>query len=515
MSVVTIGRLALGPPGASATEGIGDAVGTTGSAVVAAPRTAQTVGFDLNTIITAGDSLATAQSTRRRLRSLLNNGPMKMQAFLYLVYSDDTEQNGWLIPQPAQLTSPDGTAWKAVGLWQTVGATWYLAGRRRGMREARSIWMKDLRTGQFERDYLGWLVGRAGESNIPFMVLPALPLTVLPHGATQIENTVNGMVATSVPLPAGRDGGICRLVAGPLQVLTSGTDLLNPDLAALSFERIEAALNFSDVIMYDRRGYLTAPPTGPDTPWEEFYGSDYPYSWLDSGLGDVPVLDNGQVRVRYDSTNIPGFAVDIWNGTAYVEQGKMVVRRLGDTNNYCDTWVSSMAEEWTPDRATVGVVMAASADAVSRERVFITLDRGSQGVTFEVYPAPKVGGTPSDVILQWTPALNSGVGDLNNTVMKIDSQGSGGWTPGAAGTAKIASTAGTGGGPGNSAQFNGAFTILGNTNFTSSENWAAVLRYPTTFNVIGFYQATLVVTQAMNAYLRYAGVSVMAALAVA
>jgi hypothetical protein len=458
MAVITLGRLALGPPGSFVTEPVGDPVGTLGSTIVPAPRTAQQVVVDLNTIVAGATTLPQAQTIRRQLRSMMQNNPLKMQAFLYLIYSDDTEQNGWLVPQPANITSRDNQAWK-VGLWEIVGGQWYLAGRQRGMREARAVWMKDLRTGLFERDALGYILSQ------DFNWLPALPLTTLPHGASSIENATNAFSTPAMAMPAGRDGGISQLVVGPLQppIGSTQTNAVNPDLAPLSYERTEAQLNLSDVICYDRRGQATAPPGGPDTNWEEVYGLDYPWSWTPAVnliAADVPVLDNGLVRVRYDSTNTPGFRVDVWSGAAYVEQGKMnVLRNSPDYGapHYDDTWVSAALVEWTPDRAVMQCVLSSTADPYSRERIFVTVQRGEYGVTFEAYPALTSGQQSSDVSLQWTPVLNAGVPDLNESVMVLGAPppttvaiGSGGVAVSSfagAGTLQITSTLNTQGWP--------------------------------------------------------------------
>jgi hypothetical protein len=493
VSSLQIGRLLLGPP-PSFTEPLSDPVASLGGAVVPGQRTAAQFQLQLATWAADGqpDTQAARLIIRRQLRSLLNNSPLKFQAYIYVVWSDDSEQDGWYVPDQGPLTDMTAPVGLATGLWQ-LAQPWYKAGARRTSREARTVWMKDLRTGLYARDQLGWVY------SADFAALPSLALSTLPNGATQAANAVSGQMVAPVALPSGRDGGVCQLCSG------------QADLAVLSYERLESALNLSDVIVYDRRGQITAPATGPDTSWEEVYGPDYPWSWvtLATPVADCPVLDNGLVRVRYDSGNTPGFRVDVWNGAAYVEQGKMTVTRIGDSTGVCNTWVSAGLVEYTPDRAVISVVLANNADAYSRERVFITVQRGELGVSFEAYPALKTAGTQADVVLQWTPALNAGVADLNQSVCKVDSQGSGSWTPGPAGAAVYAATAGTGAGAGNSGQF-GALATLGNANFTTSENWAAILRCPTTYNVIGAYQQTLVVLQAANAILKYSGASATA-----
>jgi hypothetical protein len=235
--------------------------------------------------------------------------------------------------------------------------------------------------------------------------------------------------------------------------------------------------------VYDRRGQITAPSTGPDTSWEEIYGADYPYNWQTAGQPhDTPVLDNGLVRVRYDATTgVPGFRVDAWSGAAYVEQGKLTVQRVGDSTGYCNTWVSSGLVEWTPERAVMRAVVANSADVNSREIVFITVQRGETAATFECYPAPKAAGGIADVNLTWTVAL----ADANDSIIKVDSQ----TQPPPAGNGNIAATAGTG-----SALW-AAPAALGAATFASSENYVALLRCSAVATVSPF-QVNLVTVQA-------------------
>lgn len=499
MSSVRIGRLLIGPP-TQWHENVGDPITNLGGAPVPQPRSALRHAVSLDTFAADGatDTVAARLTIRRQLRSLLNNTPLKLQGYTYLQYSDDPEQNGWYVPDQGSFADGDGASGLATGWWKLESVVWMLAGHPRVNREARNVWMKDLRGGTFWRDALKFIY------STDFSALPTLQLTVLPNGASSAINTVTAQVVLGTVLPTGRDGGVCQICAG-----------LN-DLATVSYERPESAFNGSDVIVYDRRGQITAPATGPDTLWEEVYGPDYPWNWLTAGQPqDAPVIDNGLVRVRWDNTNTPGFRVDIWNGAAYVEQGKLTITRVGDVTGVCDTWVSAGLHTdngYTPDRATIAVVLANSADTSSRERIYITVQRGELGATFECYPAPKAAGTNADAILQWTPALNAGVADLNNSVAKIDGQGSGSWTPSPPAAAQnsgptpgiLAATAGTGAGTGKSGLF-GAVATLGAANFTSSENWVAVLRYPTAFNVIAPYQHTLVVLQAATAKVSYLG----------
>ncbi len=464
MSSLTIGRMQIGIP-MQWYEQVGDPITNLGGAIVPAPRTALRHAVTQPTFAADGntDTVAARFILRRQFRSMLNNTPLKLQGYIYLLHSDDPEQNGWYVPDQGQFTDGDGASGVATGWWKLDNVNWAPLGHPRTNREARNIWMKPLLGGLYPRDILGLIYLTDFSWAVP------IQLSVFPNGATQIMNTVTGARALQVALPTGRDGGTAQLVAGL------------SDLATLSYERPESALNLSDVIAYDREGAGDAPTTGPGPTWVEAYGPDFPWNWTTGGANDTPVLDNGLVRVRYDATvGKPGFRVDVWNGAAYVEQGKAVIQRVADAASYCDTWVSAglfTDNGYTPDRATVEVVLASSVDSSSRERVFITMQRGEPGVTFEVYPAPKSEGTSADATIAWCLPV-----DTNDSACKINATGA----PPAAGTGFNASSAG----------LSGAIpsTSFGGVTFASGENWIAVLRCSATATVTA-YQHNLVVVQ--------------------
>ena len=485
MSYLQIGRLVLGPP-LQWYEAVGDPITNLGGQAIPAPRQALRHQITIDTLAGDGltDTLAQRLILRRQLRSMLNNTPLKLQGYFYIIYSDDPDQNGWYTPDFGQLTDGDGASGLATGWWKLEQVAWIMAGHRRINREARNIWMKDLRTGLNSRDYLRSIFSS------DFSALPALQLTALPHGATSIANAVNSQVPTLFPFLAGRDGGIAQIAVGL------------PDLACISYDRADSAWGASDVIVYDRQGAGDAPSTGPGATWVEAYGPDYAWPWVaatPTGT-DAPVLDNGLIRIRYDGTHKPGFRVDVWNGSAYVEQGKMMVQGYSGVD---DTFVSASLMEYTPDRAVMQVVLANSSDSFSREKVFITLQRGELSCIFEVYPAPTSAGAQSDAALSWTPALNTGTADLNHSVTKIDSQGSNTWTPGAVGTGVMVATAGTGAGTGNSGELTSG--TVGASSFSASENWIAILRCPTAFATIAPYQVSMSVLQAAGVHAIYVG----------
>lgn len=218
-----------------------------------------------------------------------------------------------------------------------------------------------------------------------------------------------------------------------------------------------------------------------DNGWEEAYGIDFQWNWAaNAALADCPVLANGLCRVRWDASNTPGFKMEAWNGTAWAEQGKVVIQRNGDTNGLDDTWVSASLREYSFERAVVAVTLERAADPWSDERVYITMVRGVMGARFEVYPAPISAGTNADVRIQFD-ALP---GDANDSAMVVDSVA----IPPPANTAVNIATAGTG-----STAF--PTTVLGAGGFATAENYAAVLRSVTAFATVGPLQTTMAVVQ--------------------
>lgn len=205
---------------------------------------------------------------------------------------------------------------------------------------------------------------------------------------------------------------------------------------------------------------IILPPRAPDEAgWEEIYGPDFPYSWLDAGQPtDTPVLQNSHCRVRYETTTHPGLTIDAWDDqtSALVEQGKMLVARAGDFGLVWPALVSASILEYTPDRAIMQAVLVAGDDSRSRERLLVTLQRGWTGPRFELYGAPQISGAPPALLLRYSMPPT----DDNCSAIKID----------AAAAAAIAATAGRG-----SALFAPAGMGVGAGAFTG-ENQVAVIR---------------------------------------
>lgn len=416
---LTIGRLAFDAPDSLA-ESVGEAINRVGGVPVPGGRS----GLSATVALTSwADTAAEREAIRRRMRSLLNNLPMRL-AGLYLAWSDDDEHNGWFVPGQTTFDL-DGVILDSA-VWRFGSLDMALVGRPRTHRRGIVTYLRDRRLATTPRDLLGRIY------STDFSGLTALGLTWLPSTIT--DPVVQGF--TSLSITGARAG----YGSSQLQAVVNGTDL-----AVISFEQAEAVRNLGDVVIYDRRGTSTNPSAGHDADWEEVYGPDYPYS-----ASDVPVLDNSLCRVTYDATNTDGFRIERWSGSAWVEQGKVLIERVGTSTAYCDTLVSAGVVEWTPERAVVRAVMKVAADSFSREEVYITLQRGWTGPRFEAYPAPKTGGVAAGAGV----ALFAAAATTYDVASKVDS--------GAAGASVGAS---------------GAFTpaAVGAATFTG-ENWINLLR---------------------------------------
>lgn len=434
-----LSRIALDDP-ESFPEAVGEQVARVGAASVPGQRAGLSVSAGLTSFSAAANDLpADRRRVRRQLRSLLNNLPARLEG-CYVAWSEDPEQNGWYVPGQASFELA-GEGALVSAFWRFTGIELALVGRRRTHRRGVEAYLRDRRSGTEARDV------RRRIYSTDFSGLTPLGLVWLPSGISDPTLTAFSSLNTTG----------ARAGAGSSSIQAA----INPaNLAVISFEQAEAVRNLGDVVVYDRRGAITAPSTGPDTAWEEVYGPDWESTgWL--AATDTPVLDNSLCRVRFDATNTDGFAIDRWSGSAWVEQGKMLVYREGDSSGYCDTLVSADVVEWSPHRAVVHAVMRRAADVYSREDVYLTLQRGWTGPRVEMYPARKSTGSPSGAYL----ALFSAAAAVNDSAAKQD-----------ASSAAIAATAGSGSTVMPSA-------LVGAATFTG-ENWVSLLRQGQSFAIV-------------------------------
>jgi hypothetical protein len=386
---LTIEGLALDDP-IQFFEQLGDPVADFGGTPVPAPRQALRHAISIPTYgPNAGGVLSTlAQNltVRRQLRSLLNNSPYKL-AGLYMVWVADPEQSGWYVPDMGQLTDGQGQAGLATGWFQVMNVVWRKAGARRTHRRAAQIMMLSYLGGTNARDYLQRVY------STDFSALTPLAVTYLPPGVVDIVNSSSYAAVTGNALSTGFDGTAPVVITG------------QANLTVCSYEQPETNQFNGGVIAYDRLGANTSTT---EANWQQVWGPDWPWYWPTSETAnpDTPVLENGQCRVRYDATNTPGWRIDTWSGSAWVEQCKVWILRGGyGVTQYPESVLQSAGlEEYTPERAVMKCVMTAAGDATSREIIFITLQRGWSGPRFEVYPALLSPGNQDGASIVITPA---------------------------------------------------------------------------------------------------------------
>jgi hypothetical protein len=397
LALLQLGRLALPTVGHDFKEAVGEPLDTVGAGVALGQRRPKGYAFTVPLLAipdgSATDQVAAGNRMRRQLRSMLHNAQLRGQG-LYLQFVPDREIDGWVVPGNGQIA------------WEPGGPTFgnytlsldeiYRVGTRWTHRPGLRFVVVDRRLASTARDFLGQI------HSTDFASLTALGIVRTPIGADKFTFASGTVVLNG--FWTGKDG--------------NGYNAFPVDGDVVSYEIPEASMNLGQVVAYDRRGHITVPATGPDPLWEEVYGSNYPWNWLTASQpADCPVLDNGVVRVRLDTANTIGLAIDKWTGSAWAEQGKITAYRIGDSSGYDDTFVSASLVEWTPERAVMLVVLNRAADLASFESIYVTLERGWGGPRVEMYVANDSGGPRADGLLIY--AVKDA--DTNGSVLQLGS----------------------------------------------------------------------------------------------
>lgn len=420
-------RLSLEDP-ESWPEPIGEGVQRVGAVVVPGGRTGTTISAGLNSFSGADvQTAADRERVRRQFRSLVGNLPARIRGY-WIAWTEDPEQDGWYVPGGATMELA-GQGALASAFWKFAGVELALVGRPRTHRRGADVETWNMRTGTVPRDH------KRTVYSTDFGTMADLVLAWLP---SSIEDPVvtAGASARLTAAQNGYGGSQIQAVVG----VAHGSHV--------SFEQAPGYRHRGDVVVYDRRGTITAPTTGPAAAWEEVYGPDWPWYDLEA---DAPVLDNSLARVRWDelSGTTPGLIVDRWSGSAWVEQGKILIERNGDLSGFCDDLVSAVLIESSPERAVLKLIVRDLSDPYSRDEVFVTLCRGWTGPRVELYPAPVAAGTKAGGAIYFVSATITGTA----TAVKKDSSS----------TAAVAESSGF-----------GAVAVLGAATFTG-ENWITLV----------------------------------------
>lgn len=353
-------------------EQVGGDLESVGSATVPGGR--RPTGYTLNLPLwgDGGDPnpYPAGMRIRRQARSLLRN-PLARAAGLYFTFTYDAEMNGWLAVGNGEVAYDEGGVTHSSFVLNLSEV--FLIGAARTHRQGSRIEMTDRRLTTTARDYLRLVYSNA------FVGQSATATHYFPIGATDLTGKVTGAVGSST----------VSSIYGSMAVVTG-----RQHGETIAYELPESERGKADVVVFDRRTF-TAPTftlAGDQDSqtvygWEEVYGPDYPYT-----AGDVPVLANGRCRVIWTSGS--SFNVQTSSGSAYSTDGSM---SLGFSD-----LVHASVVEWTPERA---VVKATFLGGPGRGDVYITLQRGWAGPSFDVYPQNS-SGTGASTSLSYSGGLS-------------------------------------------------------------------------------------------------------------
>jgi hypothetical protein len=323
------------------------------------------------------DMTQTGIRLRRQIAALVNNRLACSQG-LYFDFGVDPWMNMWLLVGAANVSYTE--AGITFGEFTLDIGDAYEIGSRVTHRPGRQFALADRRQSTVPRDTL------ASVYSSDYPTLAATALGAIPTSATDIALR-SGAPAGSTIRPA-KDGDQ-PLILRPI------------DLDTVTFEA-PTNLYLNSVKVLDRQGFITTPTTDQDYRWETVYGPTQALT-----AGEPPVMENGLCRMRWDTQgSVPGFAIDAWTGTAWEEHAKAYAFR-GAAN--LDALVSCRLTEWTPERAVLKLVLAASGDGTARETLIVTLQRGWTAPRLELYPAAPLASVglvfstrPADTTINWT-----------------------------------------------------------------------------------------------------------------
>jgi hypothetical protein len=320
---------------------------------------------------------------RRQVRALLNNPDARNQG-LFLQLAFDPVLNGWLLIGGGTLSYGDKGG-PGFGEYRLELSDVYQLGAPQTVRPARKLQLTDRRAATTPRDYLKTVYSADFDAFTPAVYVPLVVGAVDP-----LSTTGDPVAVTDV-----------EVIDGTLQVVTDGVD---GDV--VSFECDEADHGRGDVIALDR-GWETSPvyTLAGDAAPQEAYGWDELYGPVQGVTeGDVPVLQNGLCRVRWQP-DVTMFALDAFvPGSGYVEQARVSMYRespTGTETRYA-TLIGAGLKEWTPERAVVKATLGIG--ATDRCDVYITLQRGWTAPRFEAYGRWATAGSKPGVAIRAVPA---------------------------------------------------------------------------------------------------------------
>lgn len=352
--LVSLGPITLPTLKGDVSEMLGDQLETIGGGVAPGERRPRTLPL---TIPVRGDYLNTDRRDaglrlRRQVRALIENSAARLQG-LYLNWSVDVEQNGWLLIGGAELKPGQGGITFAD--FELELSDCYRVANMRTHRPARRIVRIDRRLATTPRDILGTLYSTDFASVAPYAQF------ILGAGIT---DAVSG--ATRAPVAIGatvtREGAL----------IWAGTAQLDGDV--IDFEQAAGDMHTAIVRIYDTHGSTV------ESDWGPVYGPDQP-------LYGVPVLDNAVCRVVANIA-VGQFDVQSWTGSAW--QTDATLSQPGGATGF-----RLRVVEWTTERAVI--CMTSTLSAGVRGQLYLTLQRGWSGPRAELYATNSAGNATANL----------------------------------------------------------------------------------------------------------------------
>ncbi len=361
--LVMLGPVTLPTLKGEVTEVLGDQLETVGAGVVPGERRPRPLTLR---IPIHGDALDADRRTaglrlRRQLRALMENTPARLQG-LYLNWSVDPEQNGWLLVGGGDLKYAAGGI--VFGDFEVELSDCYRVASQRTHRPARRLVTVDRRLVETARDIQGTVFSTDFASQI------AVAWHFLGVG-------VSDPVASSTRWPVSTGGVSTKDSASDLQYVAG-----RPDGEVISYEQAEVDLNRAVVRLYDNHG------TAVEADWEPVFGPDQP-------LSGVPILENAVCRVVLDAAT---GLIDIYTWATSVWVLNATVSSAGYGSSYI---YRVRVVEWTTERAVLAVT-SVSATGTPRFDMFIALQRGWTGPRIENYAANQAGSSQAAAIGVYT-----------------------------------------------------------------------------------------------------------------
>lgn len=346
--LVALGPILLPTLKGDVTEMVGEQLETVGAGVVPGERRPR--AFPLTIPVhadrTAADRFATGMRMRRQVRALIENAEARLQG-LYLAWSPDPEQNGWLLVGGGDLKYASGGV--SFANFELSLTDCYRVANMRTHRPARRLIRLDRRSSSIARDHLGTLF------STDFAAVTAATIHYLGVGVTDARVGSTG-AAPTLTTRTTRDG-LLNYVSG----LADGE--------VVDYEQGEGNLHQAIVRAYDDRGV-----PGTEASWDPVYGPDQP-------LTGTPVVDNAICRAALDLST-GRIDVQAWSGSAWVMHAT-VAHPSGATG------FAARVIEWTTERAVLRITSLLAAG--TRGELYVTLQRGWTGPRFELYARNSAG----------------------------------------------------------------------------------------------------------------------------